>query len=60
MTAEQLTMMHKSGFTIDEMKGYMAEAGLVDVEVMPLAEKVVMEIHGKNLEREIFFARGRV
>jgi hypothetical protein len=52
-------MMHRSGFTTEEMKEFMAEAGLVNVEVMPLAEKVVMQIHGEDLERELFFARGR-
>jgi hypothetical protein len=52
-------MMHKSGFTTEEMKEYMSEAGLRDVEVMPLSATVVMQIHGEDLERNLFFARGR-
>jgi hypothetical protein len=59
MTAEMRAMMHKSGFTVEEMKQYMSEAGFVDVEVMPLSSNVVMQIHGEDLERTLFFARGR-
>jgi hypothetical protein len=51
--------MHKSGFTAEEMEGYMHEAGFEDVEVMPLTSNVVMQIHGEDLERSLFFARGR-
>jgi hypothetical protein len=51
--------MHKSGFTEEEMRGYMAEAGLVDVDVVALDEPVVMQIHEKDITRRIFFARGR-
>lgn len=51
--------MHKSGFVEEEMKGYMAEAGLVDFALVELGEPVVMEIHGKDITRRLFFARGR-
>lgn len=53
-------MMHKSGFTEEEMQGYMREAGLVDAELLPLEQKFVMQIReGVDLERKIFFAKGR-
>jgi hypothetical protein len=59
MTSEMASMMHKSGFTPEEMTEYMNEAGLVDVEFMPLSQNVVMQIHGEDLERTMFFARGK-
>jgi len=52
-------MMHKSGFTEQEMQQYMEEAGLVDVAFLPLEENVVMKIKDKDVEKEMFFARGR-
>jgi len=59
LTPEMRAMMHKSGFTKSEMQEYMAEAGLVDVEFLPLEKKVVMQMKGKDVERGLFFARGR-
>jgi len=53
-------MMHKSGFTVEEMEGYMHEAGLVDYEMRPLPEGVTMVFkNGDEVERKVFFARGR-
>lgn len=52
-------MMHKSGFTDEEMKGYMAEAGLVDFEMIHLPEPVVMQMKDAEVKRVVFFARGR-
>jgi hypothetical protein len=51
--------MHKTGFTAGEMDEYMTEAGLVDIEFLPLEEKVVWEMKGKEVERGLFFAKGR-
>ena len=52
--------MHKSGFTEDEMKEYMQEAGLSDFGMVHLPEPVVMVMKdGAEIERRIFFARGR-
>lgn len=51
--------MHASGFTEEQMAGYMKEAGLVDFAFMWLPEKTYMEIQGIKEERSIFFARGR-
>ena len=52
--------MHKSGFTEAEMKAYMSEAGLVDFEMVHLPEPIVMVMkEGQEVERRIFFARGR-
>jgi hypothetical protein len=52
-------MMHKTGFSAEEMHEYMTEAGLVDIEFLPLEEKVSWEMKGKAVERGLFFARGR-
>lgn len=52
-------MMHKTGFTEEEMRGYMSEAGLIDVEFLSLEGKVVWMMKGKEVERGVFFARGR-
>lgn len=53
-------MMHKSGFTPEEMQGYMNEAGLVDYDYRPLSESVTMVMKdGEEVERRVFFARGR-
>jgi hypothetical protein len=52
-------MMHKTGFTTEEMHEYMTEAGLVDIEFLPLEENVVWEMKGNQIERGLFFARGR-
>jgi hypothetical protein len=52
-------MMHKSGFTPEEMREYMTEARLVDIEFLELEEKVIMQMKGKDMERGLFFARGR-
>ena len=52
-------IMHKSGFSKDEMCGYMREAGLVDVRFDVLPETVHMEIHGRGSERQVFFASGK-
>ena len=52
--------MHKSGFTPDEMEDYMRDAGLVDFEMRPLPEGVKMVFKdGEEVERKVFFARGR-
>lgn len=52
--------MHKSGFTEEEMKGYMNEAGLVDFEMLELPEPVVLKMKDDvTVERRVFFARGR-
>lgn len=51
--------MHKTGFTEEEMRGYMVEAGLVDIAFLPLEEKVQWMMKGKEVERSLFFARGR-
>ncbi|KAF2421240.1 S-adenosyl-L-methionine-dependent methyltransferase [Tothia fuscella] len=59
LTTEQKAQMHKGGFTEEEMKGYMEEAGLVDIALVELSEAVVMQMHGKDIARRIFFARGR-
>lgn len=50
--------MHKSGFTADEMEGYMREAGLVDFEMRWLPEPFTMPMKGVDVERTLFFARG--
>lgn len=52
-------MMHKTGFSEEEMRGYMIEAGLIDIEFLPLEEKVVWMMKGREVERGLFFARGR-
>jgi hypothetical protein len=53
-------MMHKSGFTDEEMRGYMSEAGLVDFEMVWLPEHVTMVMKdGEEVPRRLFFARGR-
>lgn len=46
-------------FTIDGVKKFFAEAGFVDVEVVPLEERSYMEFGGQKLWRTIFIARGR-
>lgn len=51
--------MHKTGFSEEEMRGYMSEAGLVDIEFLPLEDKVVWMMKGKEVDRKLFFARGR-
>lgn len=53
-------MMHKSGFTPEEMKKYMLEAGLEDFEIRSLPDSVKMVFKdGAEVERRVFFARGR-
>lgn len=53
-------MMHKSGFTNEEMKEYMSEAGLIDFEMVWLPEEVTMVMKsGDEVQRRVFFARGR-
>ncbi|KAE9992811.1 hypothetical protein EG327_007735 [Venturia inaequalis] len=59
LTDEQRKMMHKTGFSEEEMGGYMSEAGLVDIDFVPLSDKVVWMMKGKEVERGLFFARGR-
>ncbi|KAF2667649.1 S-adenosyl-L-methionine-dependent methyltransferase [Microthyrium microscopicum] len=59
MDEHQKKHMHVSGFTHDQMRMYMAEAGLVDFEMVVLKEPIVMPIRGERTEREVFFARGR-
>jgi hypothetical protein len=53
-------MMHKSGFTREEMEGYMSEAGLEDFEMRDLPEGVTMVFkNGDEVERRVFLARAR-
>jgi SAM-dependent methyltransferase len=52
-------IMHVSGFTEEDMKKYMEEAGLVDVQFLALPDKVYMEIQGQETDRSMFFASGR-
>ncbi len=58
--AEMKMMMHKSGFTDEEMKEYMSEAGLVDFKMVWLPEPVTMLMNDEQeVKRRVYFARGR-
>ncbi|KAH8730625.1 S-adenosyl-L-methionine-dependent methyltransferase [Phaeosphaeriaceae sp. PMI808] len=46
-------------FTIEGVKAFFAEAGLVDIDVITVDEKSYMEFGGKKLWRQIFIAKGR-
>jgi hypothetical protein len=60
ITPEMKKMMHKSGFTEEEMKGYMSEAGLLDFEMIWLPNTVAMPMkNDQEVERRVFFARGK-
>jgi len=52
-------MMHKTGLSTTKMYEYMTEAGLVDIDFLPLEGKVAWEMKGKEVEKGLFFARGR-
>ncbi|KIW09356.1 uncharacterized protein PV09_00254 [Verruconis gallopava] len=60
VTEEMRKMMHKSGFTEEEMKSYMEEAGLVDFKMVWLPEDVTMVLkNDEEVKRKVFFARGK-
>ncbi|KAH7116937.1 S-adenosyl-L-methionine-dependent methyltransferase [Dendryphion nanum] len=46
-------------FTIEGVKKFFTEAGLVDVEVITMEERVYMSFAGRQLWRTILFAKGR-
>lgn len=46
-------------FTIDGVKKFFSEAGLVDVDVVTMEPRVYMEFGGKKLWRTVLFAKGR-
>ncbi|KAF2017429.1 S-adenosyl-L-methionine-dependent methyltransferase [Aaosphaeria arxii CBS 175.79] len=46
-------------FTIEGVKKFFTDAGLVDVDVITMKERVYMQFAGKKLWRTILFARGR-
>ncbi|KAL1605413.1 hypothetical protein SLS60_004963 [Paraconiothyrium brasiliense] len=46
-------------FTIEGVKKFFTEAGLVDVDVVIMDKRVYMEFAGQKLWRTILFARGR-
>ena len=58
LSEDMKKMMHKSGFTEEEMQRYAKEAGLVDYQFVKLSKPVVMVIGGEEVEKELFFARG--
>ena len=46
-------------FTLDHVRNFFTEAGLVDVDVVKMKERVYMEFAGTRLWRTILFAKGR-
>ncbi|KAF2689310.1 S-adenosyl-L-methionine-dependent methyltransferase [Lentithecium fluviatile CBS 122367] len=46
-------------FTIEHVRNFFTEAGLVDVDVVTMKERVYMEFGGVKLWRTILFAKGR-
>jgi hypothetical protein len=46
-------------FTIEGVRKFFKEAGLVDVDVITMKERVYMEFGGKKMWRTILFAKGR-
>ncbi|KAF1963183.1 S-adenosyl-L-methionine-dependent methyltransferase [Byssothecium circinans] len=46
-------------FTLDFVHNFFAEAGFVDVEVVPMKERVYMEFAGVKIWRTILFAKGK-
>ena len=48
-----------ASFTIDGVKRFFTEAGLIDVDVVTMQERVYMEFAGQKLWRTVLFARGR-
>lgn len=46
-------------FTVEGVKKFFTEAGLVDVDVVTMDKRVYMEFGGQKLWRTILFARGR-
>lgn len=48
-----------SSFTIDSVKKFLTEAGLIEVDVVTMRERVYMEIGGQKLWRTVLYARGR-
>lgn len=46
-------------FTIEGVKKFFTEAGLVDVDVITMDEKVYMSFGGRQIWRTVLFARGR-
>ena len=48
-----------ASFTVNGVRKFFTEAGLVDVDVVTMKERVYMEFAGQKLWRTILFARGR-
>lgn len=48
-----------ASFTVDGVKRFFTEAGLIDVDVVTMQERVYMEFAGQKLWRTVLFARGR-
>ncbi|KAF1966231.1 S-adenosyl-L-methionine-dependent methyltransferase [Bimuria novae-zelandiae CBS 107.79] len=48
-----------ASFTIEGVKKFFAQAGLVDVDVVTMGKRVYLEMGGQKLWRTILFARGR-
>jgi SAM-dependent methyltransferase len=46
-------------FTLDHVRNFFLEAGLVDVDVVTMKERVYMEFAGIKIWRTILFAKGR-
>lgn len=57
---ESAVTVHKHGFGVDEMKGMIWNAGFgSDTEVKVLNRPLEMTIHGHDLKKTLFFARGQ-
>lgn len=46
-------------FTVEGVKKFFAEAGLVDVDVVTMKQRVYMEFGGQKMWRTILFAKGK-
>ncbi|CAI6339281.1 unnamed protein product [Periconia digitata] len=46
-------------FSLDNVRNFFTEAGLVDVDVTTMKDKVYMEFAGNKMWRTVLFARGR-
>ena len=46
-------------FTVENVRKFLTEAGLVDVEVVTMKERVYMEFGGAKMWRTILFGKGR-
>jgi 2-polyprenyl-3-methyl-5-hydroxy-6-metoxy-1,4-benzoquinol methylase len=58
VSPETVHIVHKHGFSVDEMKGLFLGAGLGDTEVKVLDRLFEMTLHGHDLQKTIIFARG--